>query len=348
MKRIKILVIALIVLAAVYTIVTLSERRVAGPDPLFREFRAGTAAAIYIDVDGRHAALENQDGVWMVPGEDSLPADPAGIDAILEKVASFSRNDRVSSNPDKRSLLQVDSSGVLVRIVDDEGDTTAAFIVGKVGPDYRSSYVRDTGSGDVILASGYLRSMFDRGDRTWQDRLIFNYKPEDIAMIEVRRGKEHYVLNRGTGGRWYIAAPDSTACKQQSVTGLVRMLAILRCDDFAGRLPVPDSNVAGSDTTLRFATAAGDDHRLLFGSENENGRVHFIREGSDIVYLLARAKVNGLIPPFETVLPEEPSHGGGPGGDAARGKPSPGGGAPGDSQTGGGVPGEAVSGEAAR
>jgi hypothetical protein len=336
-KRLKVLLLILAVLVVTYAIVSLSERRVAGPDPLFREFSAERAAGIYIYVGDTGVVLEKRDGSWMVPSEDSLPADPSGVEAILAKVASFSRNDRVSSNPEKRSLYQVDSAGVLVRIVDEEGDTTAAFVVGKVGPDYQSSYVRDTGSNDVILASGYLRSLFDRGERTWQDRLIFSCEPDDIAVIDIHRGEEEYVLSRGAGGEWYIAEPESAACRQQPLAGLVRMLAMLRCDNFAGRLPLPGSNVAGSDTTLGFTTTSGETHRLLFGSEDGNGFVHFVVDGSDIVYLLSRSKVNALVPPLEALLPEEPSPGA-----ALPGKSMPGGGAT------GAVPGETIPGETAR
>lgn len=310
MKRLRILVPVLLVLAAVYIIVSLSERRGEGPSPLFPEFKGETASGIYIYVDGRTVALEKEDGSWIVPGEDSLPADPAGVSAILDKVASFSRRDRVSYNPGKRSVFQVDSTGVRVGIVDDEGDTTAAFVVGKVGPDYQSSYVRAAGGDDVILAPGYLRSMFDRGERTWQDRLIFDFKPDEINRVDIRRGEEEFTLSRPVGGGWMITAPETTACRQNFATRLVHMLALLRCDDFAGRLPLPGSNVAGSDTTLWFATSGGDEHRLFFGSENEARQVHFARDDSDVVYLLARVKVNQLTPSLSEMLPEEPAPGG--------------------------------------
>jgi len=309
-KRLRILIPVLVVLAVLYLIVSLGERRGGGPDPLFPEFSGDAAAGIYMYVDGRTVALEKDSGVWIVPGEDSLAADPAGVAAILEKTASFSRADKVSSNPGKRSVFQVDSTGILVSIVDDRGDTTAAFVVGKVGPDYQSSYVRAAGSDDVILASGYLRSMFDRGERTWQDRLIFNFTPDDISRVDIRRGREEYTLSRTAGGEWMIAAPETMACRQNFATRLVRMLALLRCDGFAGRLPLPGANVAGSDTTLWFATSGGEEHRLFFGSENDAGEVSLAKDDSDVVYLLARVKVNQLTPSLSEMLPEEPAPGG--------------------------------------
>ena len=310
MKRLRVLILVLVVLAGAYLIISFSERRGGGPAPLFPMFSGEMAAGIYIYVDGRAVALEKRDGAWIVASEDALPADPAGVSAILEKVASFSLNDKVSSNPGKRSVYKVDTTGVRVGIVDGEGDTTAAFVVGKVGPDYQSSYVRAAGGDDVILATGYLRSVFDRGERTWQDRLIFDFKPDDINRIEVKRGGESYTLARPAAGEWFIAEPESMPCRQKSATRLVRLLSLLRCDAFAGRLPLPEAEVAGSDTTVGFTTSAGEEHRLSFGSEIEQGLVHFVRDDSDIVYLLARVRANQLMPPLSEMLPEEPVPGG--------------------------------------
>jgi hypothetical protein len=305
----RILILVLVVLAGVYAIVSLSERRAAGPEPLFPEFRAEEAAGIYIEVEGKKVALEKTAEGWMVPSEDSLPADPRAVDAVLEKAAAFSLKNRVSSNPEKRSVYQVDTAGVFAAIVDESGDTTAAFVVGKVGPDYQSSYVKSAWSDDVILTPGYLRSLFDRGKMTWQDRLIFNYTPDDIGMITVKRGDEEYTLRPAGGGEWYIASPESAGCDRERAMRLVRMLSILRCEGFAGRLPVPGANVVDSDTTLWFATTAGREHRLSFGSENEHQRVHFVRDDSDVVYLISRMKVNQLLPSYGEMLPEEPGAG---------------------------------------
>lgn len=316
MKGMRNLILVLVALAAVYGIVRLSERRGAGPDPLFPDFDAENATGIYIKVSGMDVALGKEGEHWLVLSEDSLPADPTAMEALLDKVASFSRGDIVSSGPGKRSLYQVDSTGVFASIVDAGGDTLAAFVVGKVGPDYQSSYVRDAGSDDVILAPGYVRSIFDRGDRTWQDRLIFSFGQDQITRVDVRRADEVYVLTLSAGGEWYISEPESTACRRGRASRLVQMLSLLRCDGFAGRLPLPGSGIAASDTSLWFATASGQEHRLVFGSENDKKQVHIAREGSDIVYLLARAKVEELIPALSEMLPEEPAPAGAGSGEA--------------------------------
>ena len=320
MKRLGVLVLVLILLAAVYVVVYLGERREEGPSPLFPGYDGAAAASIYIvkrdgggerggEVGGRGrgegVVLEKKEGVWLVMSEDSLPADSTAVASIVEKVASFSRNDMVSSNPEKRSLYEVDSLGVLVSIADEAGDTVAAFVVGKMGPDYQSTYIRDARSDDVILAAGYIKSMFDRGTRTWQDRVMFRLKSEEITAVGVERGSEKYTLSRLPDGRWYVNRPDSAACKQNVVSRMVRAVSFLRCDDFAGRLPLPESGLADTDTAMWFGMATGGEHWLYFGKENEASQVHTLKDDSDIVYLIARSKINHLLPALDQVLDTE-------------------------------------------
>ena len=324
MKGMRILILILAVLAAVYAMVRLGERREAGPNPLFSGFDPEKAAGIYIEAGGGREAvvLEKREGGWVVPSEHSLPADPTAVASILEKVASFSRNDVVSTNPGNRSLYQVDSAGVFASILDAEGDTLAAFVVGKVGPSFQSSYVRDARSDDVILTPGYLRSMFDRGRRTWQDRLIFSLEPDEIIRVDVRRGEDEFAIARGAGGEWYVSEPERAACKQEAASRLVRTLALLRCDDFAGRLSASGWDAARSDTTLRFTTAGGEEHRLYFGGENDRNQVQVAKDDMDVVYLMGRPRVNTLTPALLDLLPDEPPSVGGEPGDSQPGEAS--------------------------
>jgi hypothetical protein len=305
LKRLGVLILVLVVLAAVYGVVRLRGRRSAEPVPLFPGFNPGAAAGIYIKAGGGRVALEEHDGVWTVVSEDSLPADPAGVESILEKVKSFSRGDLISSNPAKRALYQVDTSGVWVGIVGASGDTLASFVVGKVGPDYQSSYVRATGSDDVILAAGYLRSMFDRGERTWQDRLIFSFEPGEITDIRIVKDTGSYAMSRTAEGEWYLSEPDSAGVKQDLATRLVRRLAMLRCEGFAGRSPVAGSGLPDAGTVLWFRLASGEEHRLALGNKDEDGFVYAMKDDSDVVYLLMGSLVDLLAPDLSQIRTEE-------------------------------------------
>jgi hypothetical protein len=200
----------------------------------------------------------------------------------------------------------VDSTGIRVAIEDDSGDDLASFIIGKVGPDYQSTYVRDARSNEVVLSAGYLPPAFDRGDRPWQDRTIFDYEPSDLLKIVLTRPSGLVTLSRGEGGTWYISEPESMACDQGRATRLARTLAYLRGDGIAGRSPVAGSGLAEADSSVWFRTIDGTEEHLRFGNRSESGQTYVHREGSEMVFKLVPTRVATVLPGLEELKPQNP------------------------------------------
>jgi hypothetical protein len=290
------LVVVLLILVAVFLMLRYGTGRRGGEEPLFADFAPDRTARIVMEGPDTTATLARADGVWFVTSEDSFPAEPVALDQMFDNITGFSRKDIISSNPEKQALYEVDSTGVFVTLSDATGDTLVRFVVGKPGPDYQSTYVRDVETNDVILAPGYLRPVFDRGKRTWQDRTIFALEPDAIIEVEVRRPGGTLTLRRDGAGGWLITRPESTACDPGRVTRFLRTLAYLRCDEFAGRMPVAGSGLTEADSSIAFNTLDGRREQLLFGATTEKQRTFARREGSEIVYLLATHQVNAILP----------------------------------------------------
>lgn len=305
MKRNALLVAILVILLVVFLVLRFWGGRRAGEEPLYPDFDAARAVRFSVEAPEAVAALGRADGIWLVVSEDSLPAEAGAADRMLENITGFSRKDIISSNPEKYGLYKVDSTGVWVTVSNAPGDTLARFVVGKPGPDFRSTYVRDVASGDVILAPGYLQPVFDRGKRSWQDRTIFAFEPDEIVRIDIRRRDEALTLRKDGAGGWFAASPESTACDQQKMTRLTRTLAYLKCDDFAGRAPVPNAGLAEPDSSISLRTSGGIREELIFGGVDDTGQVLAKRAGSDIVYLLAAHRVEAMLPELADLCAEK-------------------------------------------
>jgi len=312
-----ILILVLVVLAAVFVISRFGIDRGAQDKSLYPRFKAERAARIQVKGKSSQATLDKVDGVWIVSSEDSFPAEaiavedsfPAeamAVDNMFDRVAGFSRKDIVSSNPEKQSIYQVDSTGIQVAIEDASGEDVASFIIGKVGPDYQSTYVRDIKSNDVVLSSGYLPPIFDRGDRTWQERTIFTYEPSDLLEMVLTRPSGLITVSRGEGGAWYISKPESMACDQGRATRLARTLAYLKGDGIAGRAPVAGSGLAEADSSVWFKTTDGTEEHLRFGNRSESGQTYVLREGSEMVIKLVPTRVATMLPGLEELKPQAP------------------------------------------
>jgi hypothetical protein len=301
-----ILIGVLIALVAVFLISKYGFERKAGEEPLYPGLSAERAQTILVKGKSSEAQLDKVDGVWIVASEDSLPAEAQAVDNMFQRMAAFSRRDIVSANPEKQALYQVDSTGIEVTIKDASGKDLASFIIGKVGPDYQSTYVRDLKSDDVVLSAGYLPPIFDRGERTWQDRTIFSYEPSDIAEVVLTRPTGIVRLSRDKGGAWYISQPESAACDQGRVTRLVRTLAYLRGDGIVGRSPVAGSGLADADSSVWFKTTGGTEEHLRFGNRSESGQTYVRRDGSDVVFKLVSSRVAATLPRLDELLPKAP------------------------------------------
>jgi hypothetical protein len=290
------LIVVLVGLAAVLAAIRFGAGRRGGENPLFKNLTSDQVARIVVNTADTTVVLRKADDIWFVASEDSLPAEAGVGDEMVRNMTEFSRKDMISSNPDKYSLYQVDSAGVRVTASDAQGDTLASFVVGKPGPDYQSTYVRDLASGDVILAPGYLRPMFDRGKRSWQDRTIFAFQPDAFVEITIRRPGGTITLLPDETGKWFVSGPESVACNANRMTRLIRTLAYLKCDDFGGRMPMPSSGLAEADSAVGFRTGDGIAGELVFGNLGDDRRVFAKRMDSDVVYLLSTQKVATMMP----------------------------------------------------
>jgi len=178
--------------------------------------------------------------------------------------------------------------------------------VGKMGPDFQSTYIRDAGSDEVVLAQGYLSPIFNRGSRSWQDRRVFRAEPKDVTELGVATAGGAFTVRRA-GDQWYAGAADSVRCDPAKVSRVVRALASLRCEDFAGRVPRPGWGLERADSSVWFRTAAGEEHRLLFGHDSGDGRYYATRAEGGPVYLISSATAKTLLPDLAGLVGDEPA-----------------------------------------
>jgi hypothetical protein len=301
------LLIVLVVLIAIVLLLRLGGGRDKGEEPLVAGFDGDLAYRILIDGRQGRTVLERQGEVWIVTSEDSFPAEPSAVDKILEGIEGFSRHDVVSTNPAKQAIYQVDSSGTEVRVEDATGVALASLVIGKVGPDYQSTFLRRADSDEVVLTAGYLAGIFERGKRTWQDLAIYALEPGNITEMVLTRPAETIGLARDGAGQWHITRPESAACDQNRVQKLARTLAYLKADEILGRMPVAGSGLEEPDSLVWFKLADGTEQSLLFGDPVGGQSIHARRSSDDVVYRLPTYRIHSLLPELARVLAAEKS-----------------------------------------
>jgi hypothetical protein len=299
------LLVVLAILIAIFVILRLGVDRAGRDQPLYPDFRPGSVTRVTIDGKERETVIEKAGDVWVVVSEDSFPAEAGTVDAMLDRITGFSRKDIISSNPEKQMLYQVDETGIAVEVGTTDGTVAASFVIGKAGPDYQSTYVRDTASDDVILAPGYLPQAFERGNRSWQDKTVFAFEPERFLEIAIKRPGETILLSKDPAGEWFISGPESTAADRNTASRVARTLARLRCDEFAGRAVLPEFGLAVPDSSVWFKTADVE-HEIAFGNRDESGRTYAGTTASEVIYLLSPHKMSALMPQLDKLRVQAP------------------------------------------
>lgn len=291
------LVAAVAALGAVYLLL---ERRppvgtVEG-GPLFPAFERERAQKIEVKgKEGEGIVLEKAAQGWTAPAEGGYPADPDGVREILDFISGARADRKVSENPEKRALYEVDASGLAVRISGAEDATLVHFVVGKMGPDFLSTFVRQEGSDDVYLIDQSLRRIFVRpGPRQWRDKAIFRLAGVDITRLKWTREGKSVALEADAGGSWTLTAPASAPALRDEVESLRNALATLQCDDFAVGVSAKQAGLDAAWAKMELTLRDGTAHALEVGSENDRSQRHVRRSGSDTIFLVNNFRINTI------------------------------------------------------
>jgi hypothetical protein len=215
------------------------------------DFDSASVDRIEIHSPNGREVIEREGGVWMVTSPVHYRAEDATVASTLSSGKRIELKGLVSSNPQKRGVFQVDSTGTNV-LISGHGAQLAAFWIGKPSPSYTETYVRREGSDDVYLAAGMFSSSFSRRPNEWRDKTIFKTDQDAIAGVTLRYGDTTVALVR-QDSVWKIG---EEVAGTEAVKSFVGALANLQADDFVdtalAAMPPLTVQIELGDTQIRF------------------------------------------------------------------------------------------------
>jgi hypothetical protein len=298
------------------------KRKAAEESILFPEFEADQVSSVEIKTKDREVKLTKEGESWLVATSDNYPADPKAVEDMLGKVKDLKSALTASKSADKHSQFEVDSeSGIEVKMLKTEENVLAHFFVGKMGPDYMSTYVRKADQDAVLLVNEYLKSIFDKGTRGWRDRTIFDFDAAQVQRLTlVSEEKGEIAIEAQEDGGWQIIKPEVFPAEKQAVDDIVRDISKLSADDFAEKKPVEGEEEAASpeeqaasllkeykldepQSKVMVDLKDGTARILLIG--DKSGYRHYVkREGKDTVFMLSKSKIDRLFKDLEDLKAE--------------------------------------------
>jgi hypothetical protein len=245
--------------------------------------------------------------LWRAAREDSFPADPDAVQKILDAAKNLNARDIISRNAEKYAVFEVDSAkGVDVRL-SAGGKEAAHFVVGRSGSGFQSTYVRDASRREVFQQAAPLKTVFDRGTRSWKDKAVFRLEEEKMLAVELERKGETIRLERLGEAGWSVASPVGYRAKGAMGEALARGLTRLTATDVAPAADAEKGLFETPEAIVRVDMRDGPDPTLLVGAEKEGGAGRYVRRESDgVVFVVPVARLANYVKPSEELIEPAP------------------------------------------
>jgi len=263
---------------------------------LFPEFTVDGAALIDIkNQEGKIILIKTDEG-WKLEDEQGLPVDPELIKKTLESIAELKKANNVfSNNPEKQSIYEVDpNKGIEIKVSNQTQKILANFFVGKTGPDFMSTYLRQADSEEVLLCEGYhLRSSFTRKPKNWYDLNITKLSQDQIEKIQINQGDKKLTLKKNQE-TWQLIDPNQAPAKKDLVDEMINTLARLRANDLSKAETLEEYDLAPPQKQIIVSLSDGSEKIIDIGKKNEDNQ-YYVKAEKNVVYLIAQYNINKII-----------------------------------------------------
>jgi len=227
---------------------------------------------------------------WVVEDAKSYRADMNWVDRLLESLAIAKRSDVVSDNPDKWTNYEVDEeSGFRLQVWNDEGTSVVDAVIGKVMGPLKGTYVRMTGSNEVVLVMEYLRRHVNKGRsqanwlRAWREKAIHHYKQKNATSLKIEGKHGLLTFERRSGGEndadtWFMTQPFQGEVSAMLMSQMLGVLCGLTAQGFMPPDTKPE-DVGLDAPTMVLTLGKEDGEPVVFrvSREGEEGKEKHLR-----------------------------------------------------------------------
>ena len=243
-----------------------------------------------IRVAGVNGLYENilekrSNDAWVVANKGDYLVNPDYIKDLFDIFQNMPRGELASRNPEKHEELQVDDLGVRIQAwMGDEQVIDA--IIGKEGPGFTTTYMRNADSDNVYLSVRNIRPVFNRTD--WRDKRVWVFDPLKVTSIDWRYNDVEISLLK-TGDGWKQAEPFSKDSSDEAVGPVLAKLTDLFAADIREDVDKEEAGIVGKKQNIRIELGfeTGEKDALIVGDKVEGPEEYYIgRENSKLVWTI--------------------------------------------------------------
>ena len=155
--------------------------------------------------------LENDN--WFI-GDKKYPADKNSVQNLVDALSYIRALDKVASVNENSSIKYELVDGKKISVTaSKEGKTLRSLEIGKEATANSHAYITVDGGKDIFVASGTLKSIFDKSTETLRSKSVWNFEQSDIssAAITFADGKSWTASRIGSGENisWNITGSET-------------------------------------------------------------------------------------------------------------------------------------------
>lgn len=305
-----------VILILVFLLVNVGEKksqRASIPDQFFTADSAQIDKIIVKKNMDDPVTLQKRGNDWYVTDPVDYPANNDFVFSMLDRAVDLEAAALISSNPEKQSLYQVDSTGTDIQFFQG-GTLKEHLIVGKTGSS-AMTFMRKADSDDVFSIEGYLVSVFSRRAPDWRDKSITKFDKEELQSVRLSTKEDELTISRSLDNpeNWdLLKAGDDEIYfgKSETVNRLVNTLSNFNTLSFND---APDSAmVAKFAEPERMLIVTLQDNTIwnvFFVPKDEAGNRYLVKredKGDAVYFETAKGSITQIFQKFDDLKGEPP------------------------------------------
>lgn len=265
------------------------------PENFFAKINIDEISEIEIQSAGKTTILEKDGENWKIKGTKDFYIKKFAqsmLNTALQNAVD-SEFELISNVGDKKRDFLTDDQGIKVKIYYGD-DILSNFIVGKIAPDYESTYISLPDSDDTYSIKINLYSVFSVEE--WRDDVIFDSDKENIIKIRFQYPDREFSIAKEEG-TWNGIIPYRFGVSDEKIDKILEIMSNLQ----ASEIPEQDFSVTGLEKNLIIIQATGEyiDNTLMVGNKVLNSKTgedkYYVKKGnSDNIYLITKEQRDEL------------------------------------------------------
>jgi len=216
--------------------------------------------------------LTKKDNVWIINNNQKYKVDRKKIDYILNDISNLKLVSLVSKGNNYERYLLDRENKINISIWEKQSKIFA-FSIGKLSPNYTSTYITLENKPAIYLAQGNLKTTFDTDIEDLRDKHVLVFNVNDINKIKINFKGENLILTK-KNNQW-----TSDKKVNNKIVDLIQQLQTMECESFLQETKIKSTGTKYIEIEL---VTNSSTHFLRLSKSKEGKNSIYIGESSNL------------------------------------------------------------------